>query len=402
MAGGLKKPERTLKLPKGIRRKPNGKFIAEPSYKGKRDSETCNTLDEAIEARTRIYNRLVQEHNEAEEQASTWTIQNAYDRTYAMRWKGKVSEKQNRIKFEELCEYCGGPDTPITRFTTDFVDMWTDWLINEKGNGDATINRKYAHLSTILKVAHKRGHLALLPELQKREEKSNRIRFLTIPEEHKIINLFIHHGKGRHAVCTALLVDTGFRPNEFWSLNASQVNLQNRVISLWETKTRKPRTIPMTQRVFEIISQLLIIRPVGKLLPGANNNWFGNGWERIRILMNLTKDKDFVPYSLRHTCCSRLVQRGVPLNHAQKWMGHDSITTTMRYAHLAPHDLFPLASVLDGGEQARWSAVSTEAAGPDAIKAVTLPDGMTWASLTQESWGLAAKYDRSQKVAKVV
>jgi site-specific recombinase XerD len=34
-----------------------------------------------------------------------------------------------------------------------------------------------------------------------------------------------------------------------------------------------------------------------------------------------------------------MVQRGVPLAVVQAWMGHSSINTTMRYAHLAPGSL---------------------------------------------------------------
>lgn len=44
-------------------------------------------------------------------------------------------------------------------------------------------------------------------------------------------------------------------------------------------------------------------------------------------------------HTFRHTTCSRLVQRGVPILVVQKWMGHSSIQTTMRYAHLAPYSL---------------------------------------------------------------
>lgn len=39
---------------------------------------------------------------------------------------------------------------------------------------------------------------------------------------------------------------------------------------------------------------------------------------------------------LRHTFASRLVQAGVPLRTVAGWMGHTTIQTTMRYAHLAP------------------------------------------------------------------
>ena len=55
--------------------------------------------------------------------------------------------------------------------------------------------------------------------------------------------------------------------------------------------------------------------------------------------MKLEDDPQFVVHMLRHTCASRLVQRGVPLAVVQKWMGHSNIQTTLRYAHLAPESL---------------------------------------------------------------
>ena len=39
---------------------------------------------------------------------------------------------------------------------------------------------------------------------------------------------------------------------------------------------------------------------------------------------------------MRHTFASRLVMAGVELRTVQELMGHKSIVTTMRYAHLAP------------------------------------------------------------------
>ena len=40
-----------------------------------------------------------------------------------------------------------------------------------------------------------------------------------------------------------------------------------------------------------------------------------------------------------HTFASHLVMRGVPMTAVQMLMGHSVITTTMKYAHLAPSTL---------------------------------------------------------------
>jgi integrase len=50
------------------------------------------------------------------------------------------------------------------------------------------------------------------------------------------------------------------------------------------------------------------------------------------------RDDPLVPYDLRHTFGTLAVRRN-PLTDVQAWMGHRSITTTMRYVHYVPqHD----------------------------------------------------------------
>src|SRR5262249_25063751 len=44
-------------------------------------------------------------------------------------------------------------------------------------------------------------------------------------------------------------------------------------------------------------------------------------------------------HTLRHTFASHLVMRGGPGTAVQTLLGHSSITTTMRYAHVAPSTL---------------------------------------------------------------
>ena len=64
-------------------------------------------------------------------------------------------------------------------------------------------------------------------------------------------------------------------------------------------------------------------------------------------MVGLGDDKDVVPHILRHTCASRLVQGGIDIRRVQMWLGHQTLSMTMRYAHLASHDLEMCIPVLE-------------------------------------------------------
>jgi len=57
--------------------------------------------------------------------------------------------------------------------------------------------------------------------------------------------------------------------------------------------------------------------------------------------------EDFVLYACRHTSVTRQLIAGVNITMVKEWHRHKSIRTTMRYAHLAPHDLNPALMLLE-------------------------------------------------------
>jgi len=63
--------------------------------------------------------------------------------------------------------------------------------------------------------------------------------------------------------------------------------------------------------------------------------------------MGLVRDDEFVLHALRHTCATRLVNKGVDLYVVKEWLGYSSIQVTERYAHLAPSKLVHAASILE-------------------------------------------------------
>jgi integrase len=53
-------------------------------------------------------------------------------------------------------------------------------------------------------------------------------------------------------------------------------------------------------------------------------------------------------HDLRHTFASWFVQRGRTLKRVQEALGHQTITMTMRYRHLASDHLCAAVAMLDG------------------------------------------------------
>lgn len=141
-----------------------------------------------------------------------------------------------------------------------------------------------------------------------------------------------------------MAADTGFRESEL--LRFLLADYQFNMLHIWESKNGKPRAVPATDRVKEII-QKATDKGHTRLFETVTLHDLRFAWKKIRKHMGLERDEQFVIHAFRHTCASRLVQRGVPLAVVQKWMGHKAIQTTLRYAHLAPDNFMDAMKVLN-------------------------------------------------------
>lgn len=263
------------------------------------------------------------------------TVENVWAGT-----KGEITAARNSQAAVDFF----GPDCPVARIDGDEIDRWVRAL-KAAGNSGGTINRKLAALTKMLRRAVKRGHLASMPDVERQKESEGRIRWLTEEEEQRILATLRVWGKLDEAALVEFLIDTGARRGEAFALKWDDVNSANRMVTFWETKGGKPRSIPLTRRAW---NALLDVRARHRDSAGP---WRGLSGDSLRhtwdkLVQHLKLD-DVVVHTLRHTCCSRLVQGGMDLRRVQVWMGHSTISTTMRYAHLAPQHLADLAALLE-------------------------------------------------------
>ena len=316
-------------------------FLVDVSAKGKRQRITCSTRAEAESVNGRLSASVT-----AIMEPEGWTLKQAVERCTAMVWQEEKGGAESSVRNADYAIEFFGANTRLDDITTDWVDAWIARL-KQIGNSNATVNRKLAALSKIMSLAHARGKVKARPHLERQLESEGRIRYLTQEEEARTLAILSQWGKDDHAEAVCVLVDSGLRPSELWKLEERDCNFDNGTMSVWKAKNRKPRSVPMTQRVKEIIGRRKESTLKGQRLFPFDNYWMWHAWERAKHAMGLAEDTQFVPYALRHTCASRLVQRGVNLRVVQEWMGHKTITVTMRYAHLSPTNLLEAVKVLE-------------------------------------------------------
>ena len=145
---------------------------------------------------------------------------------------------------------------------------------------------------------------------------------------------------------SVFLVDTGCRLGE--ALGLIWNDIQEHRVSFWITKSGRSRTIPMTARTKEAIKLPVTEgrRPKGPFTK-LSQAQFRAIWNDAKAEVGLGADDQVVPHILRHTCASRLVQGGIDIRRVQMWLGHQTLSMTMRYAHLATNDLDGCVVVLE-------------------------------------------------------
>lgn len=194
----------------------------------------------------------------------------------------------------------------------------------------------------------------------------------------------------------------GLRAGELWGLRWCDVRLDGSAPELHvrrnrtgPTKTRSARHVPLLGPAVEALRMWREVRPgVGEALVwpsdgsggkaareryagGCHGKGYDAGWGRIRRLLGVQVRF----HDLRHTCASHLVMgswTGAPLELVQvrDWLGHESIKTTERYAHLRPGGLHDAARapLLPHSSPKRSKRANVVSIGKTGRKAVSDPE----------------------------
>lgn len=227
-----------------------------------------------------------------------------------------------------------GATLNINKIDDKKVNYYLEELI-KRGNSSATINAKLAYLSKALNYAHRTKLIAYKPFIPTRKITAAKDKFITKKEYKQMIN----YAKAREDLkelywVLVLGYNTGIRIANILAILPEDID--NGYIRVYHNKTNKPYSVPMNDAVKEIMQEFT----------GFTMNYKQIHYRYDLMIKELNLDKRITIHTLRHTICSRLIEKGVPLPVVQALMNHKNIQTTMRYNHLKNEQLENAVSML--------------------------------------------------------
>lgn len=230
-----------------------------------------------------------------------------------------------------------------------------DWRTKERKGGKkaASVNRELTALIAMLNwgVEHeiiKANNIAGMARLRE-VDSDTKIRYLSEDERTRLLSV-IENRTDYMRFLIIVAMNTGIRRGSLFALEWSDVDFENKTITLRATTTKSEKMVilPMNATVLNELKKWKMASKLKKwknIIPGAfvfpspkDGQMLDNvqtAWEAILKQAGIA---NFRFHDLRHDFASRLVQKGATLIVVRDLLGHADIKSTQKYAHLAPSD----------------------------------------------------------------
>jgi len=192
----------------------------------------------------------------------------------------------------------------------------------------------YAQSKAVFKAARARAGLRPPPERRGGVDR------LTVEEELRFLDR-AYARDGRTGLMLQTLLETGARASELVQLRVEDVGLAERVVVIRAGKGARRREVPIRRELAQLLRLHIGARRAGPLFasrqrgPGPvphtlTRQRVGQIVRAVAVAAGITKR--VYPHLLRHTVATRLLALGMDITDLQRFLGHESISTTRHYA----------------------------------------------------------------------
>ncbi len=154
-------------------------------------------------------------------------------------------------------------------------------------------------------------------------------------EEERQLIAHAYRVQGTRGLLIKTLFQTDARVSEFVNITADEVFFEEQMILIAKAKGGKSRYVPILPQLAQELRTYLGPRTTGYLFETVRHTRYSP--RRIQQIIKETAadaqiTKRVYPHLLRHSVATTLLERGMPIEQIQKFLGHAKLETTQIYA----------------------------------------------------------------------
>ena len=159
---------------------------------------------------------------------------------------------------------------------------------------------------------------------------------LSKTEVKKIIN---NTNNLKHKAILAVIYSAGLRIGELLALKKTDIDSERMLIHIKGAKGKKDRYTILSIKVLQLLREYYKeYQPKEFLFEGQKGGKYSSesaGQLLKRAVIKSKINKSVTLHTLRHSFATHLLENGISIAHIQKLLGHNNISTTLIYTHIA-------------------------------------------------------------------
>ena len=144
----------------------------------------------------------------------------------------------------------------------------------------------------------------------------------------------------KHRILLSFIYSAGLRAQEAMRIKIADIDSERMMIHIRQSKYKKDRYVPLSPMILKGLRKYIrACKPVEYLFngqePGSQFSVRGMQWVMRQSVKKCKLQKRVSLHTLRHSYATHLLEFGMDIVSIKELLGHEKITTTMIYLHVA-------------------------------------------------------------------
>ena len=234
-------------------------------------------------------------------------------------------------------------DLTLEEIDIDWLNRFVDWQKSQKMS-QSTISGRLKGIRCIINEAIARKLISTdddpfqhfkIPKIK------NRTEFLSMDELHRLETIHLEKREAYIRDVALFALYTGLRFSDLNTLISDNLIIDNGNMWLVKTpeKTKKSSGITVRLPIYALFDGKAVrliekYKKIERLTHVGNNASANRTLKDIIRKIGVSDSRKITFHTLRHSCASLLIAKGVPITTVQKVLGHSKISMTEGYAHI--------------------------------------------------------------------